>query len=68
MGGTDPPVNPQMGVIEAPLIMELLAMSGMDPPMIMRGEPLHLPHPPSPGPALHRLAFKVKWYMFVLNS
>ena len=68
-----------MGVTEAPLIMtdaplfmEWLPMSGMDPPMIVRMgrvdplvEPLYLPHPPAPGPALHRLAFKVKWYMFV---
>ena len=48
MGVTDPQVNPQMGVIEAPLFMERLPMRGMD-------------HPPAPGPALHRLAFKMKW-------
>ena len=63
-----------MGVTEAPLFMDP-PMIRMDPPMIVRMdrvdplvEPLYLPHPPAPGPALHHLVFKVKWYMFVLNS
>ena len=64
-----------MGMTVAPLFMEGLTMSGMDPPtIVMMGrvdplvEALYLPYPAAPGPELHRLAFKVKWYMFVSNS
>ena len=56
-----------MGMTVAPLFMEGLTMSGMDPPTIVKMGRVD-PYPAALGPALHHLAFKVKWYMFVLNS
>ena len=64
MGMTEAPL---MGMKEAPLFMEGLTMSGMDPPTIVRMGRVD-PYPAALGPTLHRRAFKVKRYMFVLNS
>ena len=78
MGMTEAPQimeQAPMGMTEAPLFMEWLPMCRMDPPMIVRmgridplEGPLYLPHQPAPDPALHRLAFNMKWYIFDSNS